>query len=99
MVELQKICTKYILLDDICTYKNADSHFNLLEDPNYTLLHCNKELRNGFSVFKKKEDRHLENVTPIHFFTIVLNGMPFIGHHLTYLKNFLFTGIGMLLKE
>ena len=56
LVELQKIYgAKYILLDDICTYKNADSHFNLLEDPNYTLLHCNKELRNGFSVFKKRK--------------------------------------------
>lgn len=44
---------KYILLDDINTYKNYDSHHRLLKDPNYELLTSNYFLRKGYSVFKK----------------------------------------------
>jgi glycosyltransferase involved in cell wall biosynthesis len=84
LVELKKVYgAKYLLLDDICTYKNAESHYNLLEDPNYEQLHCNRHLRNGFSVFKRKEGHDFaSNTLPVHFFTIVVNGMPFIQHHL-----------------
>jgi glycosyltransferase involved in cell wall biosynthesis len=104
-VELNEVYgAKYILLDDITTYKNYNSHLQLLADPNYQLLAENTSLRNGYSVFKKKSqpeqiidirysdiqstsnifdrDRRL----PIHFFTIVLNGEPFIKYHVDIFK-------------
>ena len=84
LVELHKVYgAKYLLLDDICTYKNAESRANLLSDPNYEEIHCNKQLRNGFAVFKRKEgSEFISSTLPVHFFTIVVNGMPFIQHHL-----------------
>ena len=42
---------KYILLDDILSYKNWANHKRLLHDPSYMLLLENNILRNGFSVF------------------------------------------------
>jgi glycosyltransferase involved in cell wall biosynthesis/predicted O-methyltransferase YrrM len=45
---------KYILLDDITTFKNYDNHQQLLNDPNYQLIAENTSVRNGYSVFKKK---------------------------------------------
>lgn len=42
---------KYILLDDILTYKNYANHMRLCTDPDYILLLENNMLRNGFSVF------------------------------------------------
>ena len=44
---------KYILLDDITTFKNYYSHSKLLTDNNYTLVAENKKIRNGYSIFKK----------------------------------------------
>jgi glycosyltransferase involved in cell wall biosynthesis len=118
---------KYILLDDITTFKNYDNHQQLLNDPNYQLIAENTSVRNGYSVFKKKccdlhispmrytdvrsiAKMHLTNhqysstlacgqksivkdssevnqKLPIHFFTIVLNGQPFIQYHIDIFKN------------
>ena len=70
---------KYIALDDINAYKNWKNYFQLKEDPNYELISEDRSVRNGFCIFKRVEGRkHL----PIHFFTIVLNGMPFIRYHI-----------------
>jgi len=44
---------KYILLDDITTFKNYHSHYKLLADNNYILIAENKNIRNGYSIFKK----------------------------------------------
>lgn len=66
----------YILLDDIRGYKNFDNYHRLRIDANYELLEEDSALRNGYAVFKKKQAK-----TPIHFFTIVLNGEPFIRYH------------------
>ncbi|MEM7712868.1 MAG: FkbM family methyltransferase [Cyanobacteria bacterium P01_A01_bin.68] len=44
---------KYILLDDIETFKNYQSHSKLLTDNNYILIAENKHIRNGYSIFKK----------------------------------------------
>ena len=92
LVELYKVYgAKYILLDDICTYKNAESHWALSDDPNYVLLHENRSLRNGFSVFKRTDDSApLAKTMPVHFFTIVLNGMPYIEHHVEAFKRLSF---------
>lgn len=67
-----------ILLDDINGFKNYHNRQRLLEDPHYHLLHENLQLRNGYSIFIKATTKPL----PIHFFTIVLNGEPFIRHHI-----------------
>jgi glycosyltransferase involved in cell wall biosynthesis len=85
---------KYILLDDINTYKNYDSHRQLLTDSNYQLLVENTSLRNGYSIFQKiaRETERLDDVLspnqslPINFFTIVLNGEPFIKYHIDIFK-------------
>jgi radical SAM superfamily enzyme YgiQ (UPF0313 family)/ADP-heptose:LPS heptosyltransferase len=67
-----------ILLDDINGFKNHHNRKRLLADPAYELIRENLELRNGYSVFRKKDHPQL----PVHFFTIVLNGEPFIRHHI-----------------
>jgi len=44
---------KFILLDDIKTYKNHENHQQLKNDANYKLLKENYLVRNGYSIFKK----------------------------------------------
>jgi glycosyltransferase involved in cell wall biosynthesis/radical SAM superfamily enzyme YgiQ (UPF0313 family)/ADP-heptose:LPS heptosyltransferase/tetratricopeptide (TPR) repeat protein len=68
---------EYILLDDINGFKNHINYHRLKEDPAYNLLHENWQVRNGYAVFRKKVDE-----LPIHFFTIVLNGEPYIRRHM-----------------
>ncbi len=45
--------SKFILLDDITTFKNYTNHQQLLADPNYILVSENTSIRNGYSVFKR----------------------------------------------
>ncbi|MBF2063294.1 MAG: FkbM family methyltransferase [Calothrix sp. C42_A2020_038] len=53
-VELNQVYgAKYILLDDINTFKNYINHQKLLNDENYTLICANYNLRNGYSIFQK----------------------------------------------
>lgn len=93
-IELDEVYgAKFILLDDICTYKNYFSHRRLLADPNYALIAQNTSLRNGYSVFKKldrPQHKHSDSDLPIHFFTIVLNGEPFIHYHIDIFKQLSF---------
>ncbi|MBV5340875.1 MAG: glycosyltransferase [Deltaproteobacteria bacterium] len=72
---------RWLLLDDITTFKNYQNYQRLKNDPNYEIHHENRQLRNGYAVFRKREE-----TLPIHFFTIVLNGMPFIKYHIDILK-------------
>ncbi len=72
---------KYILLDDINAYKNYESYQQLLKDPNYVLIKENWKVRNGYAIFKFKDEE-----MPVHFFTIVLNGEPFIRYHIDLFK-------------
>ena len=72
---------KIILLDDINAFKNYHNYKKLCQDPNYSLIEENHSLRNGYAVFK-----HIAESLPIHFFTIVLNGQPFIRHHIEVFK-------------
>ena len=67
-----------IILDDVNGFKNYHNRLRLLNDSTYELLHENLALRNGYSVFRRKNSQEL----PVHFFTIVLNGEPFIRHHI-----------------
>ncbi len=89
-IELDEVYgAKFILLDDICTYKNYFSHRRLLADPNYALIAQNTSLRNGYSIFRKidrPQTTDLATDLPIHFFTIVLNGEPFIRYHIDIFK-------------
>lgn len=68
---------RWILLDDINAFKNFANYQRLRNDPSYEIYRENWHLRNGYAVFKKKEAE-----LPIHFFTIVLNGMPFLRYHI-----------------
>ncbi|MEI8365604.1 MAG: hypothetical protein WCF65_04215 [Parachlamydiaceae bacterium] len=45
---------KFILLDDICTFKNHNNYIALINDVNYNLIEKNQYLRNGYAIFKKK---------------------------------------------
>jgi glycosyltransferase involved in cell wall biosynthesis len=98
-VELDDVYgAKLIFLDDINTFKNYKNHHQLLADKNYTLVVQNASLRNGYSIFKivdvelKNNNYNLldNNISvsslPIHFFTIVLNGQPFIRYHIEIFK-------------
>lgn len=45
----------FILLDDINAFKNYANYQHLLNDPQYELLEEDKQLRNGYAVFKRKK--------------------------------------------
>ncbi|MHC1698303.1 MAG: glycosyltransferase [Geobacteraceae bacterium] len=78
MAELDEVYgTKYILLDDINGFKNRNNYQRLKDDPTYLLLQENWDIRNGYAVFRREQQE-----LPVHFFTIVLNGKPFIEYHL-----------------
>ncbi|MCE1226831.1 MAG: glycosyltransferase family 4 protein [Geobacteraceae bacterium] len=72
----QVIGAEWIALDDINAYKNNESYYRLMADPDYLLVAENWQLRNGYALFRRRQAS-----LPVHFFTIVLNGMPFIRHH------------------
>ncbi|WP_224983685.1 glycosyltransferase [Geomonas agri] len=75
--ELERVYgARWLILDDVNAYKNYVNYHRLKKDPTYELYRENWQLRNGYAVFRKKEDE-----LPVHFFTIVLNGMPFIRYH------------------
>ncbi len=44
------------------------------------------QTKTGFTIFRHLQPLASENVLSIHFFTIVLNGMPFIRYHIDILK-------------
>ncbi|NEO21117.1 glycosyltransferase [Moorena sp. SIO4A5] len=89
-VELDQVYgSKFILLDNICTYKNYSNHHRLLRDKNYKLIEQNASVRNGYSIFAKADSPHSAEKSgeastplPINFFTIVINGEPFIRYHI-----------------
>jgi glycosyltransferase involved in cell wall biosynthesis len=73
---------RFILLDDTNTFKCYKVRQSLLSDPMYDLIADDQGLRNGYSVFKRRTvARQIGGVLPIHFFTIVLNGEPFVRYH------------------
>ena len=79
---------KYIALDDTNIFKNYHNRQKLIVDPNYTLIVENSSVRNGYAIFKKNECiASNSNIRlPVHFFTIVLNGVPFIHYHIEVFK-------------
>jgi hypothetical protein len=73
---------RFILLDDTNTFKCYAVRQALLNNPMYDLVEDDQELRNGYSVFRRRTTaRRVGDALPIHFFTIVLNGEPFIRYH------------------
>jgi glycosyltransferase involved in cell wall biosynthesis len=78
---------RLILLDDTNTFKCYAVRQSLLNDPMYDLVADDQELRNGYSVFRRRATaRRVGDALPIHFFTIVLNGEPFIRYHETVFR-------------
>ncbi|MEA5567123.1 glycosyltransferase [Anabaena sp. UHCC 0399] len=82
---------KYICLDDINTFKNYQNFHRLLKDSHYTLIRSNLTLRNGYAIFERNSlqpiiNDHSNTELPINFFTIVLNGQPFIRYHIEIFK-------------
>ena len=55
LVEFRKIKnSKFIILDDINSFKNYDNYQTLLNHKNYVRLDKNLELRNGYAIFMRK---------------------------------------------
>jgi glycosyltransferase involved in cell wall biosynthesis len=55
-IELEEVYgAKFILLDDIRTFKNYHNHQRLSNDPNYVLTYHNPYVRHGYSVFRKTD--------------------------------------------
>lgn len=52
---------RFILLDDIRTYKNYHNFIRLKKDPAYKLIKKNTKLRNGFAIFEKTKLRYSLN--------------------------------------
>ena len=44
---------RFLLLDDIRAFKNADNYRRLLRDPTYRLIARSRWLRNGFAIFER----------------------------------------------
>jgi hypothetical protein len=92
--ELEQVYgANYILLDDVTTYKNYVSRLRLLASPDYELIEEDLNCRNGYSVFRRAQNgkTSISQELPIHFFTIVLNGMPYIKYHINVLQNLPFS--------
>lgn len=70
-----------ILLDDVNAFKNFENYQRLKSDPAYRLIEEDWSLRNGYAIFERRA-----NSMPLHFFTIVLNGEPFLRWHIEMLK-------------
>lgn len=63
--ELDEVCgAKYIILDDINTFKNYHNLQRMYQDSDYTVITENNSVRNGFAIFKKRE------VHPVSYTTI-----------------------------
>jgi hypothetical protein len=45
---------RFLLLDDVRTFKNYDNHRALLRDPAYRLIAHGRRPRNGFAVFERR---------------------------------------------
>ncbi len=73
---------EFILLDDTQTFKCHAAHQRLLHDPGYELIAENPKLRHGYSIFRRRHRTMLDPLpvdSPVHYFTIVLNGEPSSG--------------------
>ena len=92
MAELNKVMgAKYIALDDTNTYKCFEARKALIEHPCYEMVEDDQTLRNGYSIFRLSKVPYGKKMTDviypeIHFFTIVLNGMPFIRKHIESMR-------------
>ncbi len=51
---------KFIFLDDINTFKNYPNFHRLISDKNYNLVASNGNIRNGYSIFKRIENKSLD---------------------------------------
>jgi ADP-heptose:LPS heptosyltransferase len=86
MAELQAVYgSKIIMLDDINDIKCLQAFEVLKSDSQYFLERVNWDLRNGFAIFRKRP-LPSNKTLPVHFVTSVLNGHPFIRHHIDVFK-------------
>lgn len=88
--ELEEVYgAEFILLDDSATYKNYANRERLLRDSHYELMVEDLKLRGGFTVFRRRRASAFDALlpeAPVCFFTMVLNGMPFIRQQLEMMK-------------
>ena len=75
---------RWILLDDTNTLNTYAVWSSLKSDPDYELVHEIRGRKHGFSIFRHRADGRTN--LPVHFFTLVLNGEPFIRYHISELS-------------
>ncbi len=77
--ELDKVLgARLIILADTTTFKGFRARQRLLADPNYELITDERAVHRGVAAFRRSPSA---DDLPVHFFTIVLNGEPFIRYH------------------
>ena len=84
---------KYILLDDITTFKNNSNFNRLLEDSDYTLIVCNSNTRNGYAIFKHK------TVQPTAYTSIQSAVEAIEGYMISGQEEFLFQKVKSLAED
>jgi glycosyltransferase involved in cell wall biosynthesis len=74
----------HVFLTGTAYFAGYQAWCRLMEDPAYELVYEDRNLRNGAAVFRR---RTAMADLPIHFFTIVLNGEPWIRYHEHVFRN------------
>jgi hypothetical protein len=64
-VELNEVYgASYLLLDDVCSFKNYENNARLLADPNYVLIEASTRVRNGYAVFQWRAHGPAQRAAP-----------------------------------
>jgi hypothetical protein len=77
-------------LDDVNGFKNHENYQRLLTDSKYMLMSSDWRVRNGFAIFALAEEMAGQpglDPMPVHFWTIVLDGEPFIRYHIDVFRS------------
>jgi glycosyltransferase involved in cell wall biosynthesis len=76
---------RFILLDDVNSFKNYANYQRLLADDKYVLVSSDWRVKKGFAIFALAQEMPgalRPDPLPVHFLTIVLDGEPFIRYHI-----------------
>ncbi len=77
---------RWVVLTGLSDFSGAAADARLARNPDYELFVRDASERPGYAVYQRRRDARLEPL-PIHFFTIVLNGEPFLRYHEALFQN------------
>lgn len=94
IAELEEVYgAKYIILDDINTFKNYQNLQRMYRDSDYTAIAVNNSVRNGFAIFKKTA------VQPVSYTTIQSAVEAIDGFMVPGQEEYLFNKVKSLLDD